>query len=305
MRHFIADPDAVRALTSCLCPSSATPDSRADFDTRTSAINVTPTSNGRYDIGQIKTDALWLSKSVQIDEVHALRLVILEWQDRIRQQLFQGALKYDLESHANVGTNRNIGSLFESTKSYLSGFRYTDNGLDFNSSKARRVRLIETFTTERQFLMQCVEFFITQRLSARSVNEIERQAKSSASDTSMQGVGSQILSSWGALDRPENHSGAETPWLCSIISFLKQKLKLLSEGNQSIRDEGLVEHVEQKWAQTNVLEMIHLLQSVLVVQSSIMAIPRANILLAWFRFMDTVGFLYDWDIVSFYRNTQK
>ena len=71
-------------------PPPANSTTRSTFDTLTSAINVTPTRNDRYDIKQIKENALWLSKTVKVDEVQALRLTILEWQQSTSVQLAEG-----------------------------------------------------------------------------------------------------------------------------------------------------------------------------------------------------------------------
>ena len=59
---------------------SASTKSKSAFQTKTAAINATPISNGDYDIEQIKADAQWLSENSKIDEIGALRIVVLDWQ---------------------------------------------------------------------------------------------------------------------------------------------------------------------------------------------------------------------------------
>jgi nuclear pore complex protein Nup188 len=65
--------------------------SKAQFETLTSAIIVTPDDNRHYNISELKEDALWLSKEANIDEVAALRITMLEWQMRPITQLLNGA----------------------------------------------------------------------------------------------------------------------------------------------------------------------------------------------------------------------
>lgn len=87
--EFLADPLSKESLTTPFDPfSSAFADRKSQFDKRTSAINVTPNGGtGSYDIKVVKDDSLWLAKEAKIDEVSALRLVVLEHQARSKEQL--------------------------------------------------------------------------------------------------------------------------------------------------------------------------------------------------------------------------
>ena len=83
LESFFSDTQVQKLLARPFHPFSFTQsNTKAAFETKTAAINVAPTSNCEYDINKIKEDALWLSKEAQIDEVSALRIIVLEYQSR-------------------------------------------------------------------------------------------------------------------------------------------------------------------------------------------------------------------------------
>lgn len=90
---FLTSPTSIDSLASCYNPfPPPSASSRADFEKRTATINFTaadqPNNNGTESgdvlpgIAELKNAALELSKSLDIDEVDALRIVVLEYQTR-------------------------------------------------------------------------------------------------------------------------------------------------------------------------------------------------------------------------------
>ncbi|RMZ77982.1 hypothetical protein DV738_g4135, partial [Chaetothyriales sp. CBS 135597] len=96
---FFAD-DRVRELLSKPVPAFPPPSqqSRSSLDSRTAAINITPSSSQQYNIEKIKQDALWLSTEANVDETEALRITILEWQYRPEACLKAGFSDAELAS---------------------------------------------------------------------------------------------------------------------------------------------------------------------------------------------------------------
>ncbi|RMD43166.1 hypothetical protein DV735_g1913, partial [Chaetothyriales sp. CBS 134920] len=96
---FFAD-DRVKELLSQPVPAFPPPSSlsRSALDSRTAGINTTSTSPHQYNIDKIKEDALWLSAEVNVDEIEALRITILEWQYRPEACLRAGFSDAELAS---------------------------------------------------------------------------------------------------------------------------------------------------------------------------------------------------------------
>ncbi|KAI5286599.1 hypothetical protein KEM54_006654 [Ascosphaera aggregata] len=83
---FINSSEGQRILINPLHPfPPASPDTTVTFESKLSSSSVA--SQKQVDLSQIKSDALWLSKKCNIDEVSALRIVVLQWQDQSAAQL--------------------------------------------------------------------------------------------------------------------------------------------------------------------------------------------------------------------------
>jgi len=131
----------------------------AEFETRTSAINVTPNTNGKYDIKIIKEDAKWLSKNVKINLMAALRIVAIEFQSRPASHL-QGPLSLQDTMHLQdaAGDSQN--------NSASRNAAFDDSGsLDadtlwntFQEEESRRRRLFATFLSEKQHFFMAASY---------------------------------------------------------------------------------------------------------------------------------------------------
>lgn len=72
------------------------------YETLTAAINIAPATDKHYDITQIKSDAEWLSKDLHINEIQALRVVLLEWQNRPHLHLQAGYSDAEIASLRDI-----------------------------------------------------------------------------------------------------------------------------------------------------------------------------------------------------------
>ena len=148
LAEFFKDNAARRALDNPLEPfAPPSADTKTAFEALTSAINVTPTDDGSYNITQIKEDAVWLSNEAKVDEITALRLVVLEWQSRARAQLLStGNAAGSQAPEDSFGNSLNKSA-------FLAGARaQTQDALLFNTSNERRARLLRIYlegTSER------------------------------------------------------------------------------------------------------------------------------------------------------------
>ncbi|KEF51322.1 uncharacterized protein A1O9_12672 [Exophiala aquamarina CBS 119918] len=114
--------------------SSTSGNSKTAFDT---TIATVPPSDSLYNIDEIKSDALWLSKQTGLEELEALRVVFLDWQYRPESRLQEGLSVAEIASLRDA-----LGSeyLDRQTQS-LAGARPRDDSI-FDGQNARRGRLI-------------------------------------------------------------------------------------------------------------------------------------------------------------------
>ena len=151
-------------------PYSYTPNTptKSTFETKTAAINVTPTTKKDYDITEIKEDALWLSKEAEIDELSALRLVVLEYQTRSAAQLqseFSDEERIFLQEAAGNGSLE-LSSTLSRTK--LASAVSDEHAVDLDSKDVRRVRALRLYLSERRYLLKCAGLFLQRALDQQN-----------------------------------------------------------------------------------------------------------------------------------------
>ncbi|KAF2774101.1 hypothetical protein EJ03DRAFT_322701 [Teratosphaeria nubilosa] len=127
LEHFFQDEETTNALLDGTYFSSPpTHASKGVFETKVAPINVAQSSNGGYNLDEIKKDTLWLSHELQIEEVVALRIAIVEWQERSADQLLLTA----------GATGADAGAI------------------DFTKEEVRHDRLLKVYLEERQSLLR-------------------------------------------------------------------------------------------------------------------------------------------------------
>ena len=113
------------------------PQAKADFESKTAAINITPSPGAPHSIDEIKEDTLWLSKCLDLDEIECLRVVLLEWQTRPVAQLQDGLSETEAASLRDVVGSEDYG-LGQNGPSGLG--KLADPA--FHSQEQRRSRLV-------------------------------------------------------------------------------------------------------------------------------------------------------------------
>ena len=292
--EFLSDDETIEALCRALDnPPAPTSQTRAAFDTYTSAINVTPTPNGRYDINQIKEDTLWLSKESKISEISALRLTVLEWQSRPTTRLLRPGLG---EDESNVLRRGSIGpnSSFPYSKRSLARLTSPANETGAQDlRRAQQIQLLGLYLSERQYLAKTLHLIIAHTLIK---GPSKTKGKSSISARMIiELVGANILRSWNLDDV---RSGSGKNFFIDAVGSLKSKLQSLSTGSGWFKDDGGEDELELLWIRSHILEMIHFMQTILILTSSMKALNRSDVVLAWFQFTNSVDFLAAFDLVS-------
>ena len=297
-RHLIDD-DTVKILTQCLTPyPAATSQTKMAFEARTSAINVAPTARGRYNIQQLKEDALWLSKEANIDELSAMRLVVLEWQARPAIQLLHepseqdsGLLKFD-----GKFVNSNFGLETASVARFkLSSAEIMET---FKSPRERHLRLLYLYLSERKYLLKTVECIIFQTSYKSITDKNIDQPDTNVLEENRHWVdrlGVSILKAWNLQGTV---SKSNRNWFVDVILAMRSRVEALGEASGLLKDEEINEELEIAWRDGQVLELIHIMQTTFTLIQIYPGLTRTDALIHWFRFMSQYRFFEQFDTVS-------
>lgn len=206
-------------------PSKAFPapsqQSKAAFETKTSAINVTPSSNTRYNIKEVKEDAIWLSNEARIDEVTALRIVLEECQDRSSAQLLG---RFSNEELASI---REAAGATQASTALLSDSDAIQE--DFDCPKSRRQRILSTYLSARRNILQCLNVVFQKTLYSGPEASGGRKGKDpQAPESWVQRIGNNLVRAMGDQDR----------WIVEAISTIAVHATNLGSGSGWLKQDG-------------------------------------------------------------------
>lgn len=138
--------------------AARTDSANADFETKTSAIHITPSSNGKYDVKTLKEDAEWLAKNARLNPVAALRVALIESQARPASHL-TGQLS--LQDELNLRDAAGEAEAQSSSLAIAGGAESTDADTlweKFQKEESRRLRIYKTYLSERRSFMLAVNY---------------------------------------------------------------------------------------------------------------------------------------------------
>jgi len=265
---------------------------KSDFETKTAAINVTPTPNGKYDIKTIKEDALWLSKTVSLNEIAALRIVVVEFQSRA-----QSFLTGPLSTQDVVNIQDSAGTTGSQATSILASIDMSsvadaeDLSKRFEEEGSRRQRFVTIYLLERRCFMTSADY-ITNILT-REVQEkryrFNEDSYVALSDGVVRGmIGPGAPRTLDALS-----------FLSLLSTYLEYVPSCIQRGSQpldsTIQDSKLrTEENELDWVETCLTEAVHALALIFqLLDLSSRLLSTSPIISGWFKFMDEVRFLDD------------
>ncbi|KAI4115710.1 MAG: hypothetical protein LQ345_003748 [Seirophora villosa] len=274
-----------QSFSSAPPPTSQT---RPAFETKTSAINLVPSARGRYDIKQIQSDSLWLSAEAQIDEIAALRIVVLEWQTRPAAQLQESGLAADISGRSfNGGISL---SAYSASRSLLRSRILPESSADpddANNSDARRSRLFSIYLAECRFRLETCRFIVFTALCKSGADRTSFDKPSGAIPAWVESVGHEILTAWDIYG-VSKITGRNI--LLSGIDALQSRLKRLEEGCGWFRDKEQQEHIQVAWCECQILESLAVMETILFIVGSFTQVPRSGVINSWFRLMSDYGF---------------
>lgn len=265
------------------------PQSKSAFETKTSAINVTPSSSARYDIKQVKEDAIWLSQEAKIDEVSALRVAVVECQSRTSTQLLGRFSDEELASiHEAAGNSRFSSSIPVSLLSQ--GLDPEAIQADFDTQDNRKLRILCTFLSERRHFLKCAQTMLHEL--------IYRYPKISETK---KGKGREVVSQWFEEIRNSLGEKLKNPadFLQQCFQGIESNIKKIESGSGWSAGDGRQEELEIKWVTTQIAEATHTMEMIFQTLDSSPLILSSILVLKWFRLFHGCGFFDNFDIVNF------
>ncbi|TVY90578.1 Nucleoporin [Lachnellula willkommii] len=279
IQRFLADPAVLRLLSR---PFDAFPphsqQTKAAFETKSSAINVTPSSNLRFDIKQVKEDALWLSEKAQIDETSALRVVVVECQSRAAARLSAPFSEDELTNIRETAGN----STSPVTLSLASrGRDGADIQAEFDTEDHRRQRVFTAYLSERRHLLKCVELLLSAFVS---------YTKAIPENSNSKGKGVRAALTW-----LESYGQALATEVGQLDEFVLQCFKAIEKTLRNISSGSGWPALEIQWIRNQLTEATHTMEIVFQTVSLIEEVSSSDVVLEWLTFMRSYDFLDGFD----------
>ncbi|KAB8304202.1 hypothetical protein EYC80_003620 [Monilinia laxa] len=259
-----------------------TPETKSEYDSKVSPINA-DRSSADYDFKKVSEDTLWLSKTAQIDEVSALRIVVQEHQSRAYAQLLGKLSEEELASLQDAFGNRRSTNLLSAGS--LIGTQIEVAPSDEESQGNRRVRMLSIYLSERRFFWKVFTLIIQRP-------KLSRTGKTPL-DEWYQGLHVEVIGRWKSV-------GASQHRMVELVEFIDKGLKRLfdEKGNGSgwtLEGDGRAE-LEIEWGSNQIIEATHMMETIFYYtfsSDSALEISRSDLAIAWFSFVSKFKFLDD------------
>ena len=270
--------------------SSPSQQSKSAFETKTSAINVTPSSNTRYNIREVKEDAVWLSKEVKIDEISALRIVVEECQDRPSAQLL-GRL-----SNEELASIQEAASIIQGSTALLS--RVTDADPvqdDFDSQESRRLRILRMYLSERRNLLQCLNI-LCQKSFYPDQEELGGRGKDTEAPVSwVRTVGKNV----------EHGIGDQDEWIIGGLSAIETNVGNVDAGSGWLQGHGGREDIENEWINNQIMEITYTMEVIFQIIDTKPTLCSSTVVTAWMSAMERCNFFDQFSTVRILNSSNK
>jgi nuclear pore complex protein Nup188 len=233
-----------------------------------------------------------LSQKAGIDEITALRIIVLEWQDRPAARLlarFTEEESTSLQSAAGIDNLR--ASLAGPALSEVLRQKAGDDS-DFLSEENRRLRLRNLYLSERSHLLKTARKLLALSLHNSSQKETAPPAPHVSDRT-------EFLRKLGAAIFQEKTTGNEwRSFVEACIKAIKDRLSALEGDGGWLGVAESNEAVEIMWRTIFVEEVLHVTQMLFLQLQASAEIPTAELLLSWLRVMGDYSFLESVQVVS-------
>jgi nuclear pore complex protein Nup188 len=290
IKAFLSHPESIQLLSRSVSsfPESS-PQYKTEFNSKTAAIHVETNAKKSFDLSEIKADAQWLSEKARIDEITALRIVVLEWQNRPATRLtttFSSEEATSLQSAAGSDNLRmsvagpNLASILKQTAG--------DAGSStFNTEESRRLRLRTLYLSERSHLLKTFR-----KLLALSHHTPTEPVPSSTLENDLIKLGITIF-------REKSTGQGLYKLLEACISAVQSRLQDLETTGAWLGAAESSGEIEDIWRTTLVEEIVHILQIMFHQLRASQAVPCGALLLSWLELMLEYDFLEKLQVVSY------
>ncbi|KAI1197372.1 nucleoporin subcomplex protein binding to Pom34-domain-containing protein [Nemania serpens] len=274
-------------------PSADKSSHHATFEKKTAAIHVTPTPNEKYDINIIKEDALWLSKNARINEVAALRVVVVEHQSRPTSQLLGPISNQDVANlRAAAGAGNAQTSNIIPGLSLAGSLDASEIQADFDKPESRRRRIFQTYLSERRYYAATNDYIFTLMLQ----DKFPTSPATEASNTIRQS----LLNAYGISSKQPQKSTADIPTktshalIAQYISLLPDCIQRARTSLESLVDDKclVTDDVQELWMHMSLAEMLHRMTILFqILDRSSDSFVSDTIARQWFSLVNDLTFL--------------
>lgn len=293
---FLRSSDAIRTLSNPLDPFPRQSErTKSEFESKTAAVNATNRSSPSYNLEEIKNDAAWLSGKAQINEVSALRIVILEWQNRASDHLLSNFSEEEINSLRDaVGTGSLSNSVDKTESAGILSYAASqnDSSSDTHPNETRKSKLFRLFLTEKQHIIKLSQHLLALHVSGKwptygvsdnADNPNHPRRKRSEEISSLV---------FGA----QSNGGDQTQSGITIqgcIDAIRSGINRLESGSGWPNDESTVPNleVELAWQETTLDELYQMTQILFLRMQMSGGVPSSQQLLSWLRLMTEYNFL--------------
>lgn len=223
---------------------------------------------------------------------------MLEWQTGPAERLLLDTPYDDAADYRKtVSVNRLAASFRRSTQTRpLSSDQDASN--TFDSTEARRDRLLSIYLSERRYILKTSEHLLSiavfENAQPGKLPEPSPGSKSKGKSPERPGrsdwveeVGNDICATWN-VDGLMEDSGEN--FIVAAVNALQFRVDSMERGSGWFEQEPR-ETIEAAWERNQSLEMIHIMQAMLTLLNSSTNVTRCDSLATWFRFIAKYNFL--------------
>ncbi|KAF2211575.1 hypothetical protein CERZMDRAFT_43283 [Cercospora zeae-maydis SCOH1-5] len=285
LQRFCTDDETIALLSNPLRPYPV-PSARSgsDFDTKTAPINVAQLQHADYQLDEIKADAKWLSKELQIEELAALRLAVIEWQERAQDQLLNTAFNgpSGLPGAASTALVESTIDLSASTSGSARP------ALTFADQDVRRQRLLDVYLSETNHLL-CLSADLVSRCAVSKSNvqgEITGAFRLDHPSSWIDQVAAKVMEIMCPSASRNESEAFISKCISKIASVLDRGDTTTAWPKMFIDDSKAPTYINSlAWELTNTSRLL------LAVLYQYDGIPSGSAVLAWFNLMEKHDFL--------------
>lgn len=303
LRAFLTASENTQILSRPWKPfADPSPQEKSKFESKTAPIKVTPSSEGHYNIDEIKEDSLWLSKSAQISEYAALQLVAQEWQSRPTVQLLSGLTEEEALSVQDAAGITNLGaSTFVPNSSILSSPHAT-KVTQFDTQDQRRLRIIDIYHSTCAAIIRISQLLVSWgSLPHLRSQTIYGSTYHTTGAEWIEELGQAIAEAQGGGDA----SAAPNKALDECRQAAQKRCSTLEAGYGWDVSDSIMEAAIERWAVAQTTELLHILHLTLAHAdvNSRGFIPAATIE-DWLKFFSQAEFFREFRTVRIWSPVQ-